>query len=92
MISSIRHKALRNYWINGQTKGLNVNHVPRISRILRSLDVASTPEEMNQPGYYFHGLSGREAGRYSVRVTASIRITFGWHERDAIDINMEDYH
>lgn len=92
MIKSIRHKALRNYWTKGQTKGLNANWVPRISRILRALDVATEPEEMNLPGYYFHGLSGKDAGRYSVRVTGNYRITFGWSDNDAIDIDLEDYH
>jgi len=92
MIESIRHKALRNYWSKGQTKGLNANWVPRISRILRALDVATEPEEMNLPGYYFHGLSGKDAGRYSVRVTGNYRITFGWSDNDAIDIDLEDYH
>ena len=92
MIKSIRHKALRNYWTKGQTKGLNANWVPRISRILRALDVATAPEEMNLPGYYFHGLFGKDAGRYSVRVTGNYRITFGWSDNDAIDIGLEDYH
>jgi proteic killer suppression protein len=92
MIKSIRHKALRNYWTKGQTKGLNANWVPRISRILRALDVATEPKEMDLPGYYFHGLSGEDAGRHSVRVTGNYRITFGWSDNDAIDIDLEDYH
>jgi len=92
MIKSIRHKALRNYWTKGQAKGLNANWVLRISRILRALDVASEPEHMNLPGYCFHGLSGHDAGRYSVRVTGNYRITFSWFGQDAIDIDLEDYH
>ncbi len=92
MIKSIRHKALRNYWTKGQTKGLNADWVPRISRILRALDVASEPKEMNLPGYRFHGLSGKNTGRYSVRITGNYRITFAWLDQDAIDIDLEDYH
>ncbi len=92
MLKSIRHKALRNYWIKGQTKSLNANWVPRIRRILRVLDVATEPEEMNLPGYCFHGLSGKDADRCSVRVTGNYRITFGWSDNDAIDIDLEDYH
>lgn len=92
MIRSIRHKAIRNYWINGQARGLNADWVPRISRILRALDVASEPDDMNLPGYHFHSLTGKDSGRYSVRVTGNYRITFGWHDQDAIDIDLEDYH
>ena len=91
MIRSIRHKALRNYWTKGWTRGLNAKQVPRISRILRALDVASAPEEMDLPGYHYHRLSGKDAGRYPVRVTANFRITFSWLDQDAIDINLEDY-
>ncbi len=92
VIKSIRHKALRTYWTSARTKGLNVNWIPRASRILRALDVASEPQELNVPGYYFHALSGNDAGRYSVRVTGNYRITFGWLDQDAIDIDLEDYH
>ena len=92
MIKSIRHKGLRNYWTKGQAKGLKAESVPRISRILRALDTASAPTDMNLPGYYFHGLSGKDAGRYSVRVSGNYRITFGWSDQDAIDIDLEDYH
>ena len=92
MIKSIRHKALRNYWMKGQTKGLNANWVPRVSRMLRALDGAISPEDMNFPGYYFHELSGQDAGRYSIRVTGNYRITFGWDDQDATDVNLEDYH
>ena len=92
MIESIRHKALRNFWIKGQARGLNAIWVMRISRILRALDVATAPEQMNLPGYYFHRLVGKDAGRYSVRVTGNYRITFGWDDQDAIDVDLEDYH
>jgi proteic killer suppression protein len=92
IIKSIRHKALGNYWTKGQKKGLNANWVPRISRIPRALDVATEAEEMNFPGYYFHRLSGKDADRYSVRVIGNYRITFGWADNDAIDIDLEDYH
>ena len=47
---------------------------------------------MNLPGYYFHTLSGKNSDRYSVRVTGNYRITFGWQNQDAIEIDPEDYH
>lgn len=92
MIKSIRHKGLKTYWTKGQTKGLSANWVPRISRILRALDIATEPEDMNLPGYHFHGLTGKDSGRYSVRVSGNYRITFAWFDQDATDIDLEDYH
>lgn len=49
---------------------------------------------MNIPGYAFHRLSGRMAGRYAVKVNKNWRITFGWDKTGpaAIDIDYEDYH
>jgi proteic killer suppression protein len=30
--------------------------------------------------------------RWSIRVTGSWRITFGWDGNDAVDLDLEDYH
>jgi proteic killer suppression protein len=92
MIKSFRHKSLRNYWDKGQTKGLHTNWLPRLKIILDALASAKEPEDMNFPGSYFHSLSGKDKDLYSVRVTANYRITFGWSDEHAIDIDLEDYH
>ena len=62
----------------------------RVGRILRALDVAKKPDDMNLPGYYFHALRGSR--RWSTRVTGNWRITFGWDGMDAIEVDLEDYH
>ena len=41
---------------------------------------------------FFHPLTGNRAGRYSVRLTANVRITFGWDGDGAVDVDIEDYH
>ena len=56
------------------------------------LNAARAPDQMNLPGFHFHALKGREKGRYSVRVTANFRLTFGWKGKDAIDVDLEHYH
>ena len=47
---------------------------------------------MNYPGSYFHPLKGNRARRYAVRLTANFRITFGWDDDGAVDVDIEDYH
>lgn len=47
---------------------------------------------MNLPGYRFHPLKGEERGRFAVDVSGNWRITFGWQDFDAIDVELEDYH
>lgn len=90
MIRSFRDKALRRYFETGRPGGLSVQNNARVSRILRALDAATRPEDMNVPGYFFHALRG--APRWSIRVTGNWRITFGWNGLDAIEVDLEDYH
>lgn len=92
MIGSIRHKGLRAYWNKGQTKGLNADWVARCRRIMMALNAASVPAEMNLPGYRFHALTGRMAGRYSVQLTGNFRVTFAWEDDCAVEVDIEDYH
>lgn len=92
MIESIRHKALRAYWMTGRKRGLHAHWMSRLRRMLTALEVAEKPEGMNYPGSHFHALKGDRVGRYSVRLTANVRVTFGWGDDGATDVDMEDYH
>ncbi len=92
MIGSIRHKGLREYWSKGQAKGVDAGWIRKLRRILSALEAAERPEHMNYPGSYFHALKGKREGRYSVRLTANYRVTFGWDEDGAADVDIEDYH
>ena len=47
---------------------------------------------MNIPGYKFHPLTGNRKGTYAMTVTGNWRITFRFDGKDAIDVNLEDYH
>lgn len=92
MIRSFRNKGLRRFAENGNSSKLSVRNIDRLVIILRQLDAAKVPEQMNLPGFFFHSLKGSEKGRFSVRVTGNFRLTFGWDGTDAIDIDLEDYH
>jgi proteic killer suppression protein len=37
-------------------------------------------------------LKGRRAGQHSIRINDQWRICFGWHEGDAYDVEIVDYH
>ena len=47
---------------------------------------------MNIPGYSFHALKGSRGGQYAVTVSGNWRMTFGFRNGEAIDVNIEDYH
>jgi proteic killer suppression protein len=92
VIRSFRNKALESFFGTGDGRRLSVQNTRRIANILRALDDASRPEDMSLPGFRFHALSGRDKGRYAVNVSGNWRITFGWTEGDATDVDLEDYH
>lgn len=50
MIRSIRHKALWNYWTEGQARGLNAKWIRKLRRTLAALEAADEPEGMSYPG------------------------------------------
>ena len=90
VIRSFRSKPLRHYFETGAARGLNVPNAGRIGRMLRALDDATQPEQVNLPGFRFHALHGER--RWSIRASGNWRITFGWDGMDAIDVDLEDYH
>lgn len=92
MIRSFRSKALRRLAEHGDASKLSVPNVARIERILARLDAALVPEDMNLPGYRFHGLKGRDKGRFAIDASGNWRITFAWNGMDAIEVDLEDYH
>lgn len=92
MIRSFRSRALKRFWERNDPKKLPQLDVERIVRILRLLDDATAPEDMNVPGLHFHALQGQLRGRYAVTVRANWRITFTWIDEDARDVDYEDYH
>ena len=66
MIRSFRSKALKLYAETGDASKLSVPNANRVRRILRALNAAKSPEQMNIPGYRFHPLKGRDKGRYAL--------------------------
>lgn len=91
MIKTFRHKGLEAFATTGDASKLPVKNHSRVRRILLALDVASVPEDMNLPGFRFHGLNGKPK-RYAVDASGNYRVTWGWEIADAIDVDIEDYH
>ena len=81
MIRTFRNKPLRQFFETGNTGKLPVQNDARVRRALRALMVATKPEDMNLPGYYFHGLEG--GLRWSVPHHRQLATDFrlGWRGR-----------
>jgi len=92
MIKTFKNSALRRYWITGKAKGIPAQDLPKIKRLLTSLNAATSPADMNLPLYRFHQLKGNRKGTYSVTVRANWRLTFEWESDAAVRVDLEDYH
>jgi proteic killer suppression protein len=90
VIRSFRNRALKRYFEADDPSALSVPNVARVSRMLRALDLATRPEQVNLPGFYWHPLQGDV--RWAIRVTGNWRITFAWDGADAVGVDLEDYH
>ena len=67
MIRSFRDKALERFFATGDGRRLSVQNTRRLANILRALDDATRPEDMNLPGFRFRGLGGTSARQFSFR-------------------------
>lgn len=92
MIVSFRSRALKRFWERSETKRLPPTSIDRIRLILDRLDAAVTPNDLDLPGLGLHALKGNRKGEFAVFVTRNWRITFRWHDGDAVDVDLEDYH
>lgn len=92
MIRNFAHKGLERFFRKGDHRGILARSEARIERILDRLNAVVRVEDMNIPGYKFHGLGGDRKGTYTVAVTGNWRITFEFDGEDAINVDMEDYH
>lgn len=92
MIKSFSHKGLEEFFYDGIRKGIQPQHANKIAAILDRLDAASTIRDMNYPGSDLHLLHPKQKGRWAVKVSGNWRITFGFRDGCAYDIEYEDYH
>ncbi len=92
MIKSFRSRALKRFWTRNDSSGIRADWVPKVRRLLSSLDVAALPEDLDTAGSGFHALTGNLAGRYALTVSRNWRLTFAFEGADAAELDLEDYH
>lgn len=92
MITSFRHKGLRQFYKTGSKAGIQAQHANRLRLILGRLDAAVEPGDMSLPGLRLHTMSGDLAGFWSVIVSGNWRVIFRFEGQDACDVDYLDYH
>lgn len=92
MIRSIRAKGLKRLFEDGETKGIQHDHLEKLENILAVLNRARKPSDMNLPGFRLHPLKGDLEGFWSVTVRANWRVIFRFDGGAAYDVDLIDYH
>ena len=92
MIRSYRHKGLQRFAETGSKAGIQPAHAKRLRNLLTAMDAASSPTDMNAPGYHLHPLHGDLEGHWAVSVSGNWRLTFAFQGEDAILVDYMDYH
>lgn len=92
MITSFRHKGLRQFFETGNNSGIQASHAKRLRLQLVALDTAQVIDDMDIPGFRLHPLKGEMKGRWSITVNGNWRITFEFKDGNANVLDYEDYH
>jgi len=91
VIRSFRHKALRELFEAGSSRGVRPDFRERALARLDALDAARTLEDVDLPSWRLHRLQGKPT-RYALAVNGPWRITFEWEAGDAWRVDLEQYH
>lgn len=92
MIRSFRHRGLKHLYSSDDPSGIRPDLVPRIRTILTVLDAASHPRALDLPGFRLHPLKGKRLGEWAIAVNANWRVVFSFEGKDAVDVDLIDYH
>jgi proteic killer suppression protein len=92
VIKTFRHRGLERFFKTGSKTGIQPAHEARLRILLTTLNLASTPPDMNRPGWDWHPLKGDLKGHWSVTVNKNWRVTFTFEGEDAILVDYRDYH
>lgn len=77
--------------MTGRSSKVRQDLQQRALRRLDAMDVAKELDELNIPGFDFHGLEGKPK-RYSIHVNGPFCLTFEWEDGDICRVDLENYH
>jgi proteic killer suppression protein len=92
MIIGFRHRGLKRLFEDGDRRRLPAAYVGKLERILARLDAAESADDMTVPGFGLHPLAGNLKGFWSVTVSRNWRVIFRFHDGNAADVDLVDYH
>jgi proteic killer suppression protein len=92
VIRSFRHRGIERFFQTGSKAGIQPRHATRLRILLTTLNLASSPLDMNREGWDWHPLKGELKEHWAVSVSGNWRLTFAFERGDAILVDYQDYH
>ena len=93
MIKSFRGEFAEAAWRRRFAKGVPNNVIKVANRNLLQLQNAGNLDDLRAPpGNRLEALSGNRKGQHSIRINDRWRVCFRWHDGDAYDVEIADYH
>lgn len=89
---TIAHNGLELFFERGDCCRIPSRLAPDIRRILSDLEAATSPEDMDLPGYSLQALTDDRRERWSVRISARRHLVFNFAGGSAIGVNLLDHH
>lgn len=93
MIKSFADGETQSLYVTGKSRRLPPDIVKRGLRKLEYVDLATRLEDLRvPPGNRLHVPKGDRKGQYSISINDQWRICFRFHDGDAYDVEITDYH
>lgn len=93
MITSFRCKDTEKLFQRRHVTKFPVNMQRNALRKLLLLDAAERLDDLQvPPGNRLEKLAGNRKGQHSIRINDQWRICFRWHQGDAYEVEIVDYH
>ena len=94
-IESIRHKGLRQFYEDGNAKGVQAATVDKLKKLLLAIETAASLDDLALfPGWRLHPLKGDLDGFWSLTVTGNWRLILEYEaaSNTARLLDLIDYH
>ena len=93
MIKSFADRRTRDLFLTGQAQRFPPDVARRAARKLDYIDRATRLDDLGAPrGNRLHALAGDRWGQYAIAINDQWRVCFRFHDGDAFDVEVCDYH
>jgi proteic killer suppression protein len=93
VIKTFTDKYTEELYLSGTSRRFPRDIVKRATRKLEQLNAANTLDDLRiPPSNRLHALQGDRAGQHTIRINDQWRICFTFHNGDAYNVEVCDYH